>query len=92
MRGVAVLTAAGALVAILGGVVFWAAHGETALTRDIAYGFWFAAAIVLVAMLLAGTKQVWRRTTFKIPEGWVFSSSAVALTVIGVLVDLAGGG
>jgi hypothetical protein len=90
LRGIAVLTAAGALVAVIGAVIFWAVHRETALTRDIAYGFWFAAAIVLVGMVLAGTKQVWRRTTMTIPEGWVFSSSAVALTVIGVLVDLAG--
>ena len=90
MRGVAVLTAAGAAAALVGGLAFWAAHGETALSRDIAYGFWFAAAIVLVAMLLAGTKQVWRRTSIRIPESWVFSSSAVALTVIGVLVDVAG--
>lgn len=90
MRGVAVLTAIGAVAALVGGLVFWAAHGETALSRDVAYAFWFAAALVLVAMLLAGTKQVWRRTSFTIPEGWVFSSSAVALTVIGVLVDVAG--
>jgi hypothetical protein len=90
VRAVAVLTAAGAAVAVVAGLVFWAVHGETALSRDVAYAFWFAAAIVLVAMLLAGTKQVWRRTSFTIPEGWVFSSSAVALTVIGVLVDVAG--
>ena len=90
MRGVAVLTAAGALAAVVGGIAFWAAHGETALTRDVAYGFWFAAAIVLVAMVLGGTKQVWKRTSIKIPESWVFSTSAVALTVIGILVDVAG--
>ena len=90
MRGIAVLTAAGAVVAVVGALIFWAVHSETALTRDIAYGFWFAAAIVLLAMVLAGTKRVWRSTSFRIPEGWVFSSSAVALTVIGVLVDLAG--
>jgi putative exporter of polyketide antibiotics len=87
---IAVLTAAGTGVAVVAGLSFWAARGETALTRDLAYAFWFAAAAMLVAMVVAGTKQVWRRTSFTIPEGWVFSSSAVALTVIGVLVDVAG--
>ncbi len=92
MRAVVVLTAAGAGVAVVGGLIFRATHGHTALTRDIAYAFWFAATVVLVAMLLASTKQVWRRTSFTIPEGWVFSSSAVALTVIGVVIDVVGSG
>ena len=47
MRGIAALVLAGALPATLGGLVFWAIHGSTTVTRSIAYGFWFAAAVML---------------------------------------------
>jgi hypothetical protein len=91
VRHVAVLTLAAAVPALLGGVVFWAVHGGTDLTRAIAYGFWFAAAAVLGLMLLVGRRWVWRRTSVPVPEGWELVASALALTAVGALIDLAGG-
>jgi hypothetical protein len=60
------------------------------MTRSIAYGFWFAAAVLLFAMAIATRKIFWRRTTLAVPEGWVFVAAAVTLTVAGALVDAAG--
>jgi hypothetical protein len=91
LRHVAVLTIAAAVAAVLGGIVFWAANGNTDATRAIAYGFWFAAAGVLGLMLLSGRKWVWRRTSLPVLEGWELLASAVALTVVGAVIDLAGG-
>ena len=90
MRGVAVITAVGALGALLGGVVFWAVHDRTAFARDLAYGFWVASAVVLVLMLVGSTGAAWRRTSIRIPESWVFTCAAVALAMIGIAVDVAG--
>jgi hypothetical protein len=77
--------------ATVGGLVFWALHGGTNLTRAIAYGFWFAAAAVLTLMVLVGRKWFWRRTNLPVLESWELVASAVALTVIGAVIDVAGG-
>jgi hypothetical protein len=91
VRHIAVLTLAAGVLAVLGGVVFWAANGDMDLTRAIAYGFWFAAAAVLVLMVLAGRKWVWRRTNLPVLEGWQLVASALTLTVLGAVIDVAGG-
>ena len=90
MRGVVALSLAGAVPAVVGGIVFWAIHGDTTATRSIAYGFWFAAALMLVLMALAGRKWFWRRTSLPVLEGWVFVTAAVVLTVAGAGIDAAG--
>lgn len=90
MRLAVALTLAAAVPAVIGGVAFWVAHRDSLLTRSIAYGFWFAAAVVLLAMAVVGQRFVWRRVPFTPPEGWVFVSSAVALTLIGVVIDVVG--
>ncbi len=89
-RSVGALTLAGALLGALGGIVFWAVHGDTTLTRAIAYGMWFAAAVMLVLMAVAGRKVIWRRTNLPVLEGWVFTTSAVVLTVTGAVIDALG--
>jgi hypothetical protein len=81
---------AGAVPGTIGGIVFWAAHGDTTVTRAIAYGFWFAAAVLLAAMAVATRKILWRRTSLPVPEGWVFVTAAVLLTVAGAGIDAAG--
>ncbi len=90
MRSVAAISFAGAVPAVIGGVVFWVVHGGTTITRSIAYGFWFAAAGILLLMFVAGSKRVWRRTSMAVPEGWMFVSAVVVLTVAGAAVDAAG--
>ncbi len=81
---------AGVVCAVLGGVIFWAVHGGSALTRSIAYGCWFAAAITIVLAVVSGQKLIWRRTNLPVLEGWVLYSSAVALTVLGAVIDAIG--
>ena len=90
MRAVAALTVTGVVCSVIGGIVFWASHGGTSLTRSIAYGCWFAAAIVLLLTYLAGRQLVWRWTNIPVLEGWVFVSAAVALTAVGAAVDAIG--
>ena len=90
MRGIVALSLLGAVPAAVGGVIFWAIHGDTTITRAIAYGFWFAAAGLLALMAVAGRKWFWRRTSLPILEGWVFVTSAVVLTVLGAAIDAAG--
>jgi len=90
VRGIVALSLVGSVTATLGGIVFWAIHSDTTLTRSIAYGFWFAAAALLALMAVAGRKWLWRRTSLPLPEGWVFVTSAVLLTVLGAAIDTAG--
>lgn len=90
MRAAAAITLVATVPALLGGVIFWAVHGGTLVTRAIAYGFWTAAAVVLVAMVVAGQRYVWRRLPRTPPEGWVFVTSALVLTLLGVAIDVAG--
>jgi hypothetical protein len=66
-------------------------HGDTTLTRSIAYGLWFAAAVLLAAMAVATRKLFWRKTSVAVPEGWIFVTAAVLLTVAGAGIDAAGG-
>jgi hypothetical protein len=89
VRTVAALSLAGAVPGVVGGVVFWALHGDTTATRSIAYGLWFAAAVMLALMVVAGRRVVWRRTSFPIVESWVFVTAAVVLTALGAGVDAA---
>jgi hypothetical protein len=90
VRQALAVSLAGALCAVLGGVIFWAVHGGSALTRSIAYGCWFAAAITIVLAVVSGQKLIWRRTNLPVLEGWVLYSSAVALTVVGAVIDAIG--
>ena len=84
------LSLAGAVPATVGGVIFWAIHGGTTITRSIAYGFWFASATMLVLTVIAGSKRFWRSTSLPVLEGWVFVTSAVVLSVVGGAIDAAG--
>ena len=90
MRTLAALSVVGAVPAATGGVIFWAIHGDTTLTRSVAYGFWFAAAAMLALMAVAGRKWFWRRTSLPVLDGWMFVTSAVLLTVVGAAIDAAG--
>ena len=90
MRTLAALSVAAAVPAAIGGVIFWAVHGDTTLTRSVAYGFWFAAAAMLALMAVAGRKWFWRRTSLPVLDGWMFVTSAVLLTVVGAAIDAAG--
>lgn len=90
MRTLAALSVVGAVPAAIGGVIFWAIHGDTTLTRSVAYGFWFAAAAMLALMAVAGRKWFWRRTSLPVLDGWMFVTSAVLLTVVGAAIDAAG--
>ncbi len=89
MRAVAILSGAGAVPAVLGGVVYWVAQGGTTITHAIASGLWFAAAVLFLGMLVTTSKSLWRRTTMPIPEGWMFLSAAVVLTALGAAIDVA---
>ena len=90
MREAVALSLAGAVCAVVGGVIFWAVHGGATLTRSIAYGCWFAATLTLVLAVVSGQKLIWRRTNLPVLEGWVLYSTAVALTVAGAIIDAIG--
>jgi hypothetical protein len=90
MRELAALSLAGAVCGVVGGVIFWAVHGGTLLTRSIAYGLWFAATVILVLTVVAGRKLIWRRTSLPVLEGWVFVSAAIVLTAVGAAIDAIG--
>ncbi len=90
MREAVAFSLAGAVCAVLGGVIFWAVHGGSTLTRSIAYGCWFAAALTIGLAVVSGQKLIWRRTNLPVLEGWVLYSSAVALTVVGAVIDAIG--
>jgi hypothetical protein len=91
VREAVAFSLAGAVCAVLGGVIFWAVYGGSSLTRSIAYGCWFAAALTIVLAAVSGQKLIWRRTNLPVLEGWVLYSSAVALTVVGAVIDAIGG-
>jgi hypothetical protein len=90
MREVAALSLGGAVCAVVGGVIFWAAHGGTPLARSIAFGCWFAATLLLVLTVVTGRKLIWRRTNLPVPESWVFITAAVVLTAVGAVTDTIG--
>jgi hypothetical protein len=81
-----------AAMATVGGVLFALLHGGTTVTRAIAYGFWIAAAVALVGMVGAASKLLARRFDLPFIESWLFIAASVALTGIGVVVDLLGSG
>jgi hypothetical protein len=55
----------------------------------VAYGLWIAAALLLIAMPIAGSKQLYKRTSLSMPESWTFVVAAVVLTTAGALLDVA---
>jgi hypothetical protein len=79
-----------AVAATAGGGLFAVVHGGTTLSRSIAYGFWIAAAVALVGMAGSASKLLARRFDLPFIEGWLFVAAAVALTGIGVVVDVLG--
>jgi hypothetical protein len=90
VRAAATLTVAGAVPGALGGIVYWAAAGGTDATRALAYGFWFAAAALLLGMVVVAQRIVWQRVPVAPPEGWAFLAAAIALTAVGMAIDVAG--
>jgi hypothetical protein len=78
------------MVGAAGGALFCAIHGDTTYHRAIAYGLWVAAAAILLAMPLVGSKRFYRATSLPLLEGWVFVGAATTLTVLGALIDAAG--
>ena len=78
-----------AALATLGGVLFWAIHGGTTPTRAIAYGFWVAATLTLLARAVSGSRWLARRGLPQV-DGWVFVTAAFVLTGIGAVVDALG--
>jgi hypothetical protein len=87
VRTVAALSVAGAVPAVLGAVIFWGLAGGS-ITHALASGLWLAATVLFLGMLATTSKSLWRRTTIAVPEGWMFLSAAVALTAVGVGLDL----
>ncbi|HUJ92945.1 MAG TPA: hypothetical protein VLW05_09605 [Gaiellaceae bacterium] len=82
---------AAAALATIGGALFYAIHGGTTLTRAIAYGFWVAATLTLVAMVVSGSRSLARHGLPQV-DGWVFVTAAFVLTGIGAVVDALGSG
>ena len=79
------------LAATLAGVLFAVIHGGTSVTRSVAYGFWFAAALTLVAIPFAGSRTLARRGLPPV-DGWVFVLAAALLTAVSAVVDTLGTG
>jgi hypothetical protein len=48
------------------------------------------AAVLLLAMPLAGSRRFYRRTSLPLVEGWIFVAGATTLSVVGALIDVAG--
>ncbi len=81
---------AAAVAATLGGLLFALLHGGTTVTRSIAYAFWIAAALTLVAMAVAASKHLARWFDLPFIEGWLFVAASALLTGVGVVVDVLG--
>ena len=79
-----------AAAATLGGVLFSVLHGGTTVTRSIAYGFWLAAAVALVAMAGAASNLGARRFDLPFIESWLFIAASAMLIGIGSVVDILG--
>ena len=71
------------------GALFHAFGGGSSYHRAIAYGLWFAAALCLVLVPLAGSKALYRRTNLPLIETWVFVGAAATLCVLGAAIDAA---
>jgi hypothetical protein len=81
---------AAAALATVGGALFAALHGGTTFTRSIAFGFWIAAAVALVAMAGAASNRLARRFDLPFVESWLFITASFVLTAIGVVIDVLG--
>jgi hypothetical protein len=79
-----------AVAAIVGGALFDVLHGGTTLAVSVAYAFWIAAALALVAMGVAASKRLSRWFHLPFIEGWVFMTAAGVLTGIGIVIDILG--
>ncbi len=90
MRELGALSLGGAVCGVVGGIIFWAIHGGTLITRSIAYGLWFAATVILVLTVVAGRSFIWRRTSLPVLDGWMFVSAAILLTAAGAAIDAIG--
>jgi hypothetical protein len=88
-REAAALILIAALPALAGGLLYKAIAGGTTASRAIATGFWIAAAVCLLLMVVAGRNALWRRTARPLPEASVFVTAAIVLTAIGAIVDAA---
>ena len=85
--GLVLVTAA---LATAGGALFALVDDGTTLARSIASGFWIAAAVALVGMLLASSNRLARRFDLPYVEGRLFLTAAVLFTVVGAVVDVLG--
>jgi hypothetical protein len=54
----------------------------------IAYVFWAAAALCLLAIPVTGSRIFYSRTSLPVVEGWKLVAAATALCVIGAIFDL----
>ncbi|HET8529415.1 MAG TPA: hypothetical protein VFL60_10920 [Gaiellaceae bacterium] len=72
----------------MGGLLYAAAAGLQ-YHRGIAYGLYIAAAVVLVLAPLAGTRTVYRRTSLPLVQPSAFVAAAIALCVVGAVIDVA---
>jgi len=90
VRELGVLSLGGAVCAVVGGIIFWAIHCGTLITRSIAYCLWFAATVILVLTVVAGRSFIWRRTSLPVLDGWMFVSAAILLTAAGAAIDAIG--
>jgi hypothetical protein len=90
-RFLACCLAAGVL-ATVGGALFDVIHGGTTLTRSIAYGFWMAASLAFVLMLLSSSRRLARALNAPFIEGWLFLAAAILLTCVGIAIDVVGSG
>ena len=82
------VVALGAVLGLVGGVVYKAAGGDTTYHVAIAYGMWVAAALCLLAMPLAGSRRLYAQTSLPLVESWVFVVAAVVLCAVGALADV----
>ena len=90
MRALLGLSVAGGVLGAIGGALFGLLHGGTSYHRSIAYGLYIAAAVILVATPLAGSRRFYRSTSLPLVEGWVFVSVSIVLCAVGALIDVAG--
>ncbi len=54
----------------------------------VAYSLWGAAALCLLAMPVFGSRRIYSRTDLPLVDSWVFVVVAVALCVVGAVIDV----
>jgi hypothetical protein len=57
--------------------------------ETIALVLWAVAAVLLLAMPVVGSKRFYRRTNLPLVEGWMLLSAAIALCIVGAVIDAA---